>query len=125
MYNRYMVITNSTGNMNTTTVVSPKRINTPKPPKSPRSPRKRSPRKHKKDLTLYLPKDDEELFRHLYPQFVVDDKDTAYNTDASGTSGISEISEINENNETTNNIHDIIDDDEELVRRLFPWLLEN
>ena len=105
-YNRYMVITNSTGNMNTTTIVSPKSLKNPKPPKSPRSPRKRSPRRHKKDAVLYLPKDDEELFRHLYPQFVTDneDKDTAYNTDNT------DISEIN---------------DEELVRRLFPWLLEN
>ena len=116
-YNRYMVITNSTGNMNTTTIVSPKSLKNPKPPKSPRSPRKRSPRRHKKDAVLYLPKDDEELFRHLYPQFVTDTDDSI--TDASGTSGISEINEIN------NNIHDIIDDDEELVRKLFPWLLEN
>ena len=105
-----MVITNSTGNMNTTTIVSPKSLKNPKPPKSPRSPRKRSPRRHKKDAVLYLPKDDEELFRHLYPHFVTDNTDSS--TDASG---ISEISEI----------HDIIDDDEELVRRLFPWLLEN
>ena len=109
-----MVITNSTGNMNTTTIVSPKSLKNPKPPKSPKSPRKRSPRRHKKDAVLYLPKDDEELFKHLYPQFVTDT--TAYNTD---NTDISEINEINEN------IHDIIDDDEELVRRLFPWLLEN
>ena len=95
-----MVITNSTGNINTTTVVSPKTLKNPKPPKSPRSPRKRSPRRHKKDPVLYLPKDDEELFRHLYPQFVTD-------TD-----------------NTENDITDI-DDDEELVKRLFPWLLEN
>ena len=107
-YNRYMVITNSTGNMNTTTIVSPKSLKNPKPPKSPRSPRKRSPRRHKKDSVLYLPKDEEELFKHLYPHFVTDtneDKDTAYNTDNT------DISEI--------------DNDEELVRKLFPWLLEN
>ena len=125
MYNRYMVITNSTGNMNTTTVISPKSLKNPKPPKSPRSPRKRNPRKHKKDVIPYLPKDEEELFRHLYPHFITDDsddKDTAYSTDAtdaSGVSGISGISGISEN------IHDIIDNDEELVRSLFPWLLEN
>jgi len=109
-YNRYMVITNSTGNINTTTVVSPKTIKNPKPPKSPRSPRKRSPRRHKKDSVLYLPKDEEELFRHLYPHFVTDneDKDTAYNTDNTDNTNISEIN-----------------DDEELVRKLFPWLLEN
>jgi len=115
-YNRYMVITNSTGNMNTTTVVSPKSLKNPKPPKSPKSPRKRSPRRHKKDSLLYLPKDEEELFKHLYPHFVTDTTDTAYNTD---NTDISEINEINEN------IHDIIDNDEELVRKLFPWLLEN
>jgi len=108
-YNRYMVITNSAGNMNTTTIVSPKSIKNPKPPKSPKSPRKRSPRRHKKDAVLYLPKDEEELFKHLYPHFVTDTTDTAYNTD---NTDISEIKEI-------------IDDDEELVRRLFPWLLEN
>ena len=108
-YNRYMVITNSTGNMNTTTIVSPKSLKNPKPPKSPKSPRKRSPRRHKKDSVLYLPKDEEELFKHLYPHFVTDNTDTAYNTD---NTDISEIKEI-------------IDDDEELVRRLFPWLLEN
>jgi len=97
-----MVITNSAGNMNTTTVVSPKTLKNPKPPKSPRSPRKRSPRKHKKDSILYLPKDDEELFRHLYPQFVTDTNDDKEDTDITD-----------------------IDDDEELVKRLFPWLLEN
>jgi hypothetical protein len=115
MYNRYMIITNSTGNINTTTVISPKSLKNPKPPKSPRSPRKRNPRKHKKDVIPYLPKDEEELFRHLYPHFITDDtddKDTAYTTD---TSGISE----------NDNVHDIIDNDEELVRFLFPWLLEN
>jgi hypothetical protein len=59
---------------------------------------------------LYLPKDEEELFRHLYPHFVTDneDKDTAYNTDNTDNTNISEIN-----------------DDEELVRKLFPWLLEN
>ena len=106
MYNRYMVITNSTGIMNNTTVVSPKSIKNPKPPKSPRSPRKRSPRKHKKDILMYLPKDDEELFKHLYPHFITEESEDN-NTDTSASTELT------------------LEDDDELVRRLFPWLLEN
>lgn len=107
MYNRYMVITNSTGIMNNTTVVSPKSIKNPKPPKSPRSPRKRSPRKHKKDILMYLPKDDEELFKHLYPPHFITEESEDNNTDTSTSTELT------------------LEDDDELVRRLFPWLLEN
>jgi len=115
MYNRYMVITNNTGNINTTTVVSPKSIKNPKPPKNDVSPRKRSPRRHKKNSILYLPKDEEELFKHLYPHFVSDSGDTTNTTNTTD----------NTNTPGSTDTETTVDEDEELVRTLFPWLLEN